>query len=259
VTGQREREVIKAFVALSTSLAEGFDVVDLLDELTTDCTRLLDVASAGLLLADARGVLHLMAASSEATRDIELYQVQRAEGPCLDCYRTGAPVNVGDLADEAARWPQFAAAALAHGFVSVHAVPMRLNDMVLGALNLFGNHIGSLDNDDLVLAQSLADVASVALIQDKAGTDKDLVVSQLTTALTSRVLLEQAKGVLAQAAGSDMEQAYRTLRQYTRDHNQKLAEVAAAVVARELTPQQLLEHAQRRPSATVQPPARDEH
>jgi transcriptional regulator with GAF, ATPase, and Fis domain len=243
VTTDREHDIIAAFVTLSTSLAEGFDVVDLLTGLTADCARLLDVASAGLLLADGRGALHLLAASSQETRNVELFQLQRAEGPCLDCYHTGTLVSVSDLSKETARWPQFVPAALAAGFASVHAVPMRLRDTVLGALNLFGTSVGALGADDLDLAQALAHVASVALVQDKASADKDLIVTQLNTALTSRVVIEQAKGVLAQTGQLDMEHAFSALRRYARDHNQRLSDVAAAVVGRSLGSHDVLNHA----------------
>jgi hypothetical protein len=252
VTTDRERDIIAAFVTLSTSLAEGFDVVDLLTGLTADCARLLDVASAGLLLADGRGTLHLLAASSQQTRDVELFQLQRAEGPCLDCYHTGVLVSVSDLTQETVRWPQFVPAALAAGFASVHAVPMRLRDTVLGALNLFGTQVGPLAADDLDLAQALAHVASVALVQDKAAADKDLIVTQLNTALTSRVVIEQAKGVLAQTGQLDMERSFAALRRYARDHNQRLSDVAAAVVSRSLDSQDVLHHASRR--GILQPP-----
>ena len=102
----READVARSFVTLASSLAKGYDVVDLLGELTSDCARLLDVASAGLLLADSRGVLHVMAASTEDTRKLEIFQLQREDGPCLQCYRTGGPVAVADLSQEADRWPE---------------------------------------------------------------------------------------------------------------------------------------------------------
>lgn len=242
MSDNREREIVAAFVALSSRLVDGYDVVDLLSGLTTDCARLLDVDSAGLLLADPHGVLHLLAASSQATRDVELYQLQRAEGPCLDCYQAGAPVSVPDLSEETARWPQFTAAAMAAGFASVHAVPMRLRDQVLGTLGLFGAHTGALADDDLSLGQAFAHVASVALVQGKAVADKDAVVSQLQLALSSRVVLEQAKGILAQTGDLDMEQAFASLRRYARDHNLKLSALAASVVARETAPRQILDH-----------------
>ena len=239
--GSREREVTRAFVQLASSLARGYDVVELLSGLTTDCAHLLDVASAGLLLADRRGVLHVMAASSERTRQLEVFQVQRADGPCRDCYLDGTPVAAPDLQEEIERWPQFVPAALEAGFASVHALPMRLRDEVLGALGLFGTTAGPLDPDDLSLGQALADVASVALVQDKVTSDQKTVNDQLQTALNSRIVLEQAKGVLAQQGSLPMEDAFAALRRYARDHNLRLTAVAEAVVHRRLPAAQLLE------------------
>jgi GAF domain-containing protein len=244
VNADRERAVIAAFVEIARSLTEGYDVVELHSNLTTDCERLLDIASAGLLLADRGGVLHLMAASSERTHDIETFQLQRHEGPCLDCYRDGSPILVEDLSREQQRWPQFVPAALAAGFTSVHALPMRLHDNVLGTLGLFGTHPGRLTDEDLHLGQALADVASLALVAEKNSADKDVINAQLQTALQSRVVLEQAKGLLAQSGGLDMEQAFAVLRRYARDHNQKLSQVAAQAVERTLTARVLLDHAQ---------------
>ena len=241
MSSSREREITQAFVQLASSLAKGYDVVELLSGLTSDCAHLLDVASAGLLLADSRGVLHVMAASSELTRQLEVFQVQRADGPCRDCYLDGAPVSAPDLQEETERWPQFAPAALEAGFASVHALPMRLRDEVLGALGLFGTTPGSLDPDDLSLGQALADVASVALVQDKVTSDQKTVNDQLQTALNSRIVLEQAKGVLAHQGSLPMEDAFAALRRYARDHNVRLTAVAEAVVNRRLPAQQLLE------------------
>jgi hypothetical protein len=231
---------------MASSLAKGYDVVELLEELTTDCARLLDVATAGLLLADARGVLHLVAASSEATRMLEILQLQRQDGPCLDCYRTATPVSVDDLEDAADRWPVFVPAALAAGFASVHALPMRLRDSTLGALGLFGTHVGALNDDDLVLGQGLADVASVALLQDRAAADSAVVREQLQNALNSRVVLEQAKGVLAQLGNLQMDEAFAAMRGYARAHQLALSAVAQGIVARSLLAQTVLDHASAR-------------
>jgi hypothetical protein len=231
---------------MASSLAKGYDVVELLEELTTDCARLLDVATAGLLLADARGVLHLVAASSEATRMLEILQLQRQDGPCLDCYRTATPVSVDDLENAADRWPLFVPAALAAGFASVHALPMRLRDSTLGALGLFGTHVGALNDDDLVLGQGLADVASVALLQDRAAADSAVVREQLQNALNSRVVLEQAKGVLAQLGNLQMDQAFAAMRGYARAHQLALSAVAQEIVARSLLAQTVLDHASAR-------------
>ena len=241
MTGSREREVTRAFVEIASSLANGYDVVELLSGLTADCALLLDVASAGLLLADGGGVLHVMAASSERTRQLELFQVQRADGPCRDCYLDGTPVSAPDLQEATDRWPRFVPAALKAGFVSVHAVPMRLRDRVLGALGLFGERAGSLSSDDLSLAQALADVASVALVQEKVTSDQRSVNEQLQAALNSRIVLEQAKGVLAQQGSLEMEEAFVVLRRYARDNNLRLTAVAESIVTRRLSAQQLLE------------------
>ena len=236
----REQEVTQALVSLATSLVDGADVVDLLSGLTTDCARLLDIASAGLLLAAPDGVLHVVAASSERTRNLELYQLQREQGPCLDCYRDGAPVSVPDLQEQVDRWPRFVAEATRAGFASVHALPMRLRDQRLGTLGLFGTEVGSLSEADLSLGQALAHVVSIALVHDRVASDKDAVAAQLQRALSSRVHLEQAKGVLAQLGGLDMDEAFARLRRYARDHNLRLSDVARDIASRELSAQQLL-------------------
>ena len=235
-----EGEVTRAFVSLAGRLVGGADVVDLLTDLTQTCARLLDVASAGLLLADPRGVLHVMAASSERVRELEVFQVQRGEGPCRDSYLGGTPVSVPDLAQETGRWPLFVPHARQAGFASVHALPMRLREAKLGALGLFGTRVGALNDDDLNLGQALADVASVALVQDRTTTDHKALNEQLQNALGSRVVLEQAKGIVAQQGDLDMVGAFQVLRGYARHHNLRLTDVAGAVVNRELSSHQLL-------------------
>ena len=244
-----EGDVTRAFVSLTRRLAEGADVVDLLSDLTSECARLLDVASAGLLLADGNKVLHVLAASSEHARELEVFQLQRAEGPCLDCYLTGEAVSVPDLAALTDRWPEFVPRAQQEGFASVHALPMRLGGVRLGTLGLFGAHVGALNADDLSLGQALADVASVALVQDRALADRTAVNEQLQAALSSRVVLEQAKGILAQQGQLDMVGAFQVLRRYARDHNLRLTDVARSLVNRELPSRQLLGHVDaRRPT-----------
>jgi len=235
VSPPREQSVIEAFVSLADSLVGPFDVVELLKDLTDECAQLLDVASAGLLLADTAGVLHVVAASSEQTRSLELFQLQRDEGPCLECYRTGVAVSIADLNEHAQRWPQFVPAARMRGFVSVHAVPMRIQDRVLGALGLFGNAVGSINGEDLRLGQALAHVASVALITGNASADQAHVNQQLQIALDSRVYIEQAKGVIAEYLNVNMDEAFELLRRYSRDHNVKLTDVSQALATRTLS------------------------
>lgn len=245
MTNQRRHSAeTAAFVSLANSLADGYDSVDLFSGLTAHCGDLLGVASAGLLLADGHGVLHLMAASSEKTRDLELYQLQRAEGPCLDCYHAGAPVLVADLAREEERWPQFAPAAIAAGFASVHALPMRLREVVLGTLGLFGARPGALDEEDLAVGQALAHIASIALVAERASLDPVTISTQLEATLRSRVVLEQARGLLAEQGDLDLGAALSVLRRYARDHNQRLPALAAQVVAGDVPAQRLLDHVQ---------------
>lgn len=236
----RERAVTSSFVSLAGRLAQGDDAVDLLAELTADCAELLDIDSAGLLLANTRGVLNLLAASSEASRDLELLQLQSEEGPCLDCYRDGAAITVPDLRQEAQRWPRFTTAAAEAGFVSVHAVPMRLRNRRLGALGLFGTKAGKLNDDDLSLGQALADVASISLVQDRAAADGKSVTDQLQKALNSRMVLEQAKGLLAQQGDLDMPEAFAAIRRFAHDRGERLTDVARALVSRDLTASTML-------------------
>lgn len=221
----RETRVLYAVVSLVDSLLDDFDVVDLLTELTEHCAELLDIASAGLLLADPRRQLHLMAATSEATRDLELFQLQADEGPCLDCYTTGGLVSVPDLPDAQARWPRFVAAAADAGFASVHAVPMRAAGTVLGALGLFGTQIGPLKDADQLLAQTLAHIACVAILSEHAPT-ADTVIPQLRTALASRVVVEQAKGFLRESLTVSVEDAFTLLRRYAHAHGEHMTSVA---------------------------------
>jgi GAF domain-containing protein len=239
---EREHAVTEAFVNLASSLANGYDVVDLLHQLTADCVRILEVSAAGLLLADALGELHLVAAAPERVRLLELFQLQRGQGPCYESFRTGLPVSVEDLT-KAERWPQLAPAARDAGFRSVHALPLRLRDNVLGALGLFGAREGALPDEDLALGQALADVACVALVQQRAAADRVAVNEQLQEALVSRVVIEQAKGLLAQRGDLGMVAAFNVLRRYARDHNLRLTEVAQQVVSRQLSAGDLVEHA----------------
>jgi transcriptional regulator with GAF, ATPase, and Fis domain len=226
----RETRVLDAVVSLVDSLLDDFDVVELLTELAEHCAQLLDVASAGLLLADPRHQLHLMAATSEKTHDLELFQLQADQGPCLDCYASGQPISVSDVQTEAGRWPRFAAAATDAGFASVHAVPMRAAGTVLGALGLFGTGVGELNDADQLLAQTLAHIACVAILQEHAPTP-ETVLPRLQTALSSRVVVEQAKGFLRQSLGVSVEEAFALLRRYARAHGDHLTEVSRRLMA----------------------------
>jgi GAF domain-containing protein len=219
----------ETFVELADSLVADFDVIEFLHTLTTRCTELLAVEATGVLLADPSGHLRVMAASSEHVRLLELFQLQSDEGPCLECFHTGRPVNVADLSLVGARWPRFGEEARRHGFGAVQAIPMRLREEVIGALNLFGASPG-LEVQDSRIAQAMADVATIGLFQHRAQRRMESVLTQLQTALNSRVCIEQAKGVLAERLDVDMDGAFTILRAQARRSRRHLSEVAQAVV-----------------------------
>ena len=219
----------ETFVELTDTMVAGFDVIDFLHVLTDRSVQLLDVSAAGLLLADPRG-LRVVAASSEAVRLLELFQLQNDQGPCLDCFRAGRPVAAADLAAEAQRWPRFAAAAQQAGFAAVQALPMRLRDQVIGALNLFRAVPGAFDPADIRIGQALADVATISLLHERSMRHSDTLNEQLQTALNSRVIIEQAKGKLAERLGLDMDRAFSVLRGHARTRNLLLSDVALAFV-----------------------------
>jgi GAF domain-containing protein len=219
----------ETFVELTDTMVADFDVIDFLHVLTDRCAQLLDVSAAGLLLADPRGELRVIAASSEAARLLELFQLQNDQGPCLDCFRSGRPVTATDLnADQ--RWPRFAATAAEAGFTAVQALPMRLRDQVIGALNLFRATSGILDPVDVRIGQALADVATIGLMHERSLRRSDTLNEQLQAALISRVIIEQSKGKLAERLGLEMDQAFNVLRDHARARNRRLSDLARAFV-----------------------------
>jgi GAF domain-containing protein len=240
MTEPRETQVLEAVVTLVDSLLDDFDVVDLLTELTERSIQLLDVHSAGLLLADPGGRLHLMAATSESARDLELFQLQADEGPCLDCFATGHPLSIADVRAVTQRWPRFAVAADDAGFSSVHAVPMRAGKTVLGAMGLFGSHVGELNEADQLVGQTLTHIACVAILQERSPTEAT-VLPRLQNALESRVAVEQAKGFLRERLDVSVETAFTLLRRYGRTHDEHMTAVARRLMSRPTERQPILD------------------
>jgi GAF domain-containing protein len=227
----RRATLARTLVELADTLVADFDVVELLTLLTDRCVEVLDVGAAGLMLLAPDGDLRVMASSSETMRVLELFELQAREGPCLDCYLSGRPVVNQDLASVTDRWSLFAAEAIAAGFQSVHALPMRLRGTVIGALGLFHAARGEMRPADVEGAQALADVATIAILQYRAALEAKALNEQLQHALNSRIVIEQAKGMVAEREGLEMEQAFSVLRIHARDHQLRLAEVAAAVIS----------------------------
>lgn len=224
------KRLANVFVELADTLVDEFDTVDFLQMLIDRCVELLDVDAAGLMLADQRGSLQLMASTVERARLLELFELQAEEGPCLDSFTTGGPVTNVDLAEAQDRWPRFSPAAVEAGFGGTHALPMRLRRQVIGALNLFTDRQAALDEDAVAIAQAMADVATIGLLHERNLAEQTLLSEQLQTALNSRVLIEQAKGVLAARAGISVADAFTRMRTHARRDGVTLTAVAAALV-----------------------------
>lgn len=248
----RQSLTANTFVEIVDSLVGHFDVIEVLTGLTARCVELLDAAAAGILLADHHGELRVVGASTEQIELLELFQIQNEEGPCFDCYRTGDVLFHADLRAPSP-WPAFAPESVAAGFPSVCAVPLRLRSVVLGCLNLFIADPVELSVPDLALAQALADVASIAIIQDQATRDAAIREGQLQHALDSRIAIEQAKGMIAERGHLDMDAAFARLRMHARSHNLGLTETAAALVAGRLSIDVVVPH--RRLPPPPPPPA----
>lgn len=231
----REQHLAGVFVELADTLVADFDVIDFLHTLTERSVELLQADAAGLILVDLHGQLQVLASTTDQARVLELFELQNSEGPCLDCFRAGQPVVNVDLAEVEARWPRFQAATTAAGFRSVHALPLRLRGQVIGAMNLFCRNQSSLSDDDVSVGQALADVATIGLLQERTVRHGEIVAEQLQAALNSRILIEQAKGVLAERTGVDVDEAFALLRAYARNNGSQLSAVAAAVISGSVT------------------------
>jgi len=208
---------------------DDFDVIDVLTRLSDRCVVALDVAAAGVMLASPAGGLQVIASSSEAMRVLEVFQLQADEGPCIDCFRSGQAIVNVELTTIDGRWPNFTPLALGRGFASVHCLPMRLRGRTIGALNLFRAERGPLEDADVVVAQGLADVATIAILQHQAAQSAQILNDQLNLALTSRVMIEQAKGKISESSQVDMDAAFQRLRNHARNHNLRLSDLARSV------------------------------
>ncbi|MBG6214077.1 MAG: GAF and ANTAR domain-containing protein [Cryobacterium sp.] len=235
VTQTRASMVSAAFVKLTDTLVGEYDVLDVLHTLVEACVELLDATAAGLLLADPTGELQVVASTSEESYLVEVLQQQAGTGPCVDCYLTGKVVTLGDIAAFADTYPVFVAAALSQGFRSVHAIPMRVHHRTIGALNLFRTEPGDVTPEDAAIGQAMADVATISILQERTVREDAVVNEQLQRALNSRILIEQAKGVIAQISTVDMDEAFKRLRADARANNYTMRESAENVINRRIT------------------------
>jgi GAF domain-containing protein len=235
----REDALVETFVALADTMVDAFDLIDFLHGLAERCVEVLAVSAAGIMLADSEGNLRHAACSNEQMRLVELFELQLQEGPCFDAYRETTPIVGGSPDEVRARWPEFAARALETGFQSVSAVPMRLRTQVIGALNLFSAEAERLGEDDLRVAQAMADIATIGILQERAIRDARSFSTQLEVALESRVVIEQAKGIVAEHRRTHVDTAFGMIRNHARSHNLLLSETARGIVDGTLRPEQL--------------------
>jgi len=231
----REARLGTIFVRLADTMVDDYDMVDLLDTLVEECKLVLDVSEVGLVLADSDAGLQVMASTSERSSLIEALQLREHEGPCMQCYATGEVVTIHDIKDLGEQWRHFSKLALEQGFRSVHAVPLRLRGRTIGALNLFRDGTGALNEDDAAVAQALADVATISIMQERFIREQEVVSEQLQRALDARVIIEQAKGVLAQSHRIPVDDAFIRLRAYARINDSRLVDVASKVVQRKIS------------------------
>jgi GAF domain-containing protein len=232
----RESEVVQSLVEMADTLVDDYDIVDMLTGVTDRCVGLLGASAAGVMLATPSGGLGLVASSSEAMRLLELFELQAQEGPCLDAYRTGEPAGPESLQARSGRWPRFSAAALHAGFQSALALPLRLREATLGALNLLQSTRDPMGQADVIVARAFADLAALSITHHRASAEVNRLNEQLSVALTSRVVIEQAKGVISERAGVDLTEAFSRLRGHARHYNLRLTDVAQAAIDGTLDP-----------------------
>lgn len=231
----RESRITAAFVTVADTLTTNYDVVELLHTLVKESSWILGAEAGGLLLVDADGDLQLMTSTSEAADVVELMQLAASSGPCIDCFTSGTSVSVRDIARDGGRWPEFQAAALAQNFRTVHTTPMKLRGDVIGTMNHFGTDGGGVSVRDAAVVKALADVATIGILQERIIREGNLVAEQLHRALDSRILIEQAKGVVANELSMTMDEAFSLIRKYARDRNLTIRSVAEQIGSRELS------------------------
>lgn len=225
----REARIVAAFVDLADSLVTDFDVVELFHRLLDHGLPLIGAEAGGLLLHH-EGRLRVVASTSEDMQTLELFELQNTEGPCYDAYIIGRTITVDDLSAAHERWPQFAPRAIGFGWASVHAVPLRLRDETIGALNVFATARRTLTELEAKLIRGLADVATIAVLQQRAVASAHETAGQLEIALDSRVVIEQAKGRISERVGCGADEAFQHLRSYARSRGRRLSDTARAVV-----------------------------
>ncbi|MGC5172261.1 ANTAR domain-containing protein [Micromonospora sp. DT81.3] len=234
MTLTRERQLLQTFAKLADTLVDDYDVVELLQLLVDTCRDVLEMTAAAILLADGRGELEVIASTSESSRLVEMMQLSAEAGPCIESFRTGRAVSLSEIEDAPDAWAAFRRSALEQGYHSVEALPLRLRDATIGTLNLLRSEPGRPPDDDLSAAQAFADVATIGILHERSIRESAVLTEQLQTALNSRIVIEQAKGVVSHTRGVPIDEAFTLIREYARSHRLGLSQVAARLVDRSL-------------------------
>jgi GAF domain-containing protein len=246
-----QSRLVETFVSLADTLVDDFDVIDFLQMLAEDCVSLLDVSAAGIMLVDEQGVLRHAACSDERMRLVELFELQVEEGPCFDAYNQRVSVISGSPEDAADRWPKFATSAAEHGYAAVAGVPMRLRNQIIGALNLFSTSPGVLGAEDVRVAQAMADVATISILQERAIRVGETLSHQLQGALESRVAIEQAKGIVSEHSDISVDEAFEQIRRFARAGHHRLSDVARQIIDGSFDSYTLLTHSKTGPGGAA--------
>ena len=227
----REKLTTAAFIEVANALASDYDVGEFLHMLVGRCSEALNSDAVSVLLEAQEGTLQLAAATSERMRELEDLEIRLGQGPCVETYRQGAPVSAGDMRKEQDRWPATAPKAMEIGLLAVNAFPLKVDGDSVGAFNVYREAAGALSDEELRLTQAFADVATVGILRDRKVSEAERRAEQLQGALDSRVLIEQAKGVLAERQGISTELAFDMIRRYARNHHRKLRGVCQQIIA----------------------------
>jgi transcriptional regulator with GAF, ATPase, and Fis domain len=230
----RETQLLQTFARLADSLVDDYDLVDLLQYLVDTCRDVLEMSAAGILLADDRGELELVASTSEASRLVEMMQLSAEAGPCIESFRSGRAVALPEIADSPLEWRAFSESAIGQGFHAVDALPLCLRNVTIGTLNLLRTEPGLAPEEDIVAAQAFADVATIGILHERSLRESAVLAEQLQSALNSRVVIEQAKGVVSHVRGVPIEQAFDLMREYARSHSIGLSALATQIVTRSI-------------------------
>lgn len=238
----REQSLLRVFVDLADTLTRDFDLPELLYRVAGHCTSLVAAAAAGVLLSSPQGGVSLVAASSERSEDVELLQLRVGSDPCLEAMAAGVSVRVPDLFAARARWPAWAPVALGAGFGSVYATPMTLHGDTVGVVTILAVSPGALSDDDLEVVRALTHIATIGILQQRALHQTELLADQLRAALNSRVVIEQAKGVISGRSALDVstERAYLLLSDYAQRTSTTIGVVSQAVIDGLLDPAALV-------------------